>query len=399
MDLIEVFRTAVMAIRTNKVRSFLTALGIIIGVASVILLVSIGSGLQSFVTKEFESLGANMLFISPGKIRFSGGGPPVNTEAKFDFEDVDKIGKLGAPIVKASGMITRGLTIKYRTESYYGSLAGTNEDYMEYGNVEIDQGGFFGKSAVERGQNVAIIGHTIYKELFGEGREAVGKEIDISGRQVKVIGVLKEKGGIGGSGGDNTYVVMPVTAASKITGIKKPAAVMVQTETAEDTAIAARKIKQYFERRGLTDDDYTIMEPKELLESINSFLGVVTGALSGIAAISLVVGGIGIANIMLVSVTERTREIGLRKAIGATKRDIAVQFLVEALMLSLLGGAIGIAIGWGFSAILNQFIETSVTLNSVMLAFGISSLVGIISGLAPAVRAGNLNPIDALRYE
>jgi putative ABC transport system permease protein len=398
MDFIEVFRMAVTAIRTNTIRSFLTALGIIIGVASVILLVSIGSGLQNFVTKEFESLGANMLFISPGRISFSGGGPPVNTEAKFDFEDVDKIGNLGSPITKASGMITRGMTFKYRTESYYGNLAGTNEDYMEYGNVEIEQGSFFGKSAVERGQNVAIIGHTIYKELFGEGKVAVGKQIDVSGRQVKVIGVLKEKGGFGG-GGDNTYVVMPVTAAAKITGIKKPAAVMVQTETAEDTMIAARKIKQYFERRGLTEDDYSIMEPKELLESINSFLGVVTGALSGIAAISLVVGGIGIANIMLVSVTERTREIGLRKAIGATKRDIAVQFLVEALMLSILGGIVGIAIGWGFSEILRQFIETSVTLNSVILAFGISSLVGVISGLAPAVKAGNLNPIDALRWE
>lgn len=364
MDIVEVFRTAVMAIRTNKVRSFLTALGIIIGVASVILLVSIGSGLQSFVTKEFESLGANMLFISPGRVSFSGGGPPINTEAKFDFEDVEKIGKLGPPIVKASGMITRGMTFKYRAESFYGNLAGVNEEYMEYGNVELAAGEFFGRAAVERGQNVAIIGNKIYTELFGEGRAAVGKEIDVSGRQVKIIGVLEEKGGFGGSGGDNTYVLMPVTAASKITGIKKPAAVMVRTETAEDTAVASRKIKQYFERKGLTEDDFTVLEPKELLDSINSFLGVITGALSGIAAISLVVGGIGIANIMLVSVTERTREIGLRKAIGATKRDIAIQFLVEALMLSLLGGAIGIAIGWGFSAILRQFIETSVTVNS-----------------------------------
>ncbi len=399
MDIVEVFRTAMMAIRTNKIRSFLTALGIIIGVASVILLVSIGSGLQSFVTKEFESLGANMLFISPGRVSFRGGGPPVNTEAKFDFEDVEEIGRLGSPIVKASGMITRGMTFKYRAESYYGNLAGVNEEYMEYGNVELESGEFFGRSAVERGQNVGVIGNKIYTELFGEGRSAVGKEIDVSGRQVKIIGVLKEKGGFGGSGGDNTYVLMPVTAAAKITGIKKPAAVMVRTETAEDTAVAARKIKQYFERKGLTEDDYTVLEPKELLDSINSFLGVVTGALSGIAAISLVVGGIGIANIMLVSVTERTREIGLRKAIGATKRDIAVQFLVEALMLSLLGGAIGIAIGWGFSAVLRQFIETSVTVDSVMLAFGISSLVGVVSGLAPAVRAANLNPIDALRYE
>ncbi|OGD08567.1 hypothetical protein A2397_03495 [Candidatus Amesbacteria bacterium RIFOXYB1_FULL_44_23] len=399
MDTIEVFRTAITAIRTNKVRSFLTALGIIIGVASVILLVAIGSGLQQFVTKEFESLGSNVLFVAPGRVSF-GGGPPMSMDAKFDFDDVKRIGNLGSPIVKASGMITKGITIKYRSETFYGNLAGVNGDYMEYGNVELETGSFFSNSAIERGQMVAVIGHKVLTELFGEDGKALGKEIDISGRSVEVIGVLKEKGGIGGgSGDDNTYALMPVTAASKLTGIKKPAAVMVRTETAEDTTIASRKVKQYFERKGLTEDDYTIMEPKELLESINSFLGVVTAALSGIAAISLVVGGIGIANIMLVSVTERTREIGLRKALGATKRDIAIQFLVEAVMLSLLGGGIGIGMGWGLSTLMKKFIETSVTLDSVMLAFGISCAVGIVSGLAPAVRAGNLNPIDALRYE
>ncbi len=149
----------------------------------------------------------------------------------------------------------------------------------------------------------------------------------------------------------------------------------------------------------MTDDDFTVLEPKQILETVNSFLGVITVALSGIAAISLVVGGIGIANIMFVSVTERTREIGLRKALGATKRDILMQFLIESLTLSILGGGVGILIGGGLSILMNKFIETYVTLNSVILSFGISAIVGVVSGIAPAIRAGNLNPIDALRYE
>lgn len=399
MDRIELFRSAGRAIRTNKTRSVLTTLGIIIGVASVILLVSIGSGLQKFVTAEFESLGANTLFIAPGKINL-GGGPPQNVEAKFDFDDVGRIADLGEPIVRARGMISRGATMKYRSKSFYGNITGTSEDYLDFGNVKIADGSFFGRSAVERSQMVAVLGHKVYEELFGAGRTAVGQEIDIAGRKVTVIGVLEEKGGgIGGSGDENTYVFVPVTAAIKITGIKKPAAVMVETRDAESVSTAARKIKNYLYKKNLTDDDFTVMEPKELLASINSFLGVVTAALSGIAGISLVVGGIGIANIMLVSVTERTREIGLRKAIGATRGDIMWQFLIEAVVLSALGGAIGIGIGSGFSLVLRKFIETSVTGQSVALAFGISSLVGIISGLAPAIRASRLDPIEALRYE
>lgn len=400
MDFSELIRSSTRAVRTNKTRSFLTTLGVIIGVASVILLVSIGAGLQSYVTREFESLGSNVLLISPGRISFSG-GPPQNVEAKFDFDDVRNIENLGEPIIRASGMISRGVTLKYKSKSYYGTVAGVDQDYPQYGNTEIETGRFFSKSEQERSKMVVVIGHKVYTELFGENGNAVGKDIDIAGGRVAVVGVLKEKGGgFGGGGGDeNSYVMMPVTSASKLTGIKKPAAVTVRTRTAEDVPIAARKVKEYFYRKNLTDDDFTIMEPKELLNTINSFLGVVTGALSGIAAISLVVGGIGIANIMFVSVTERTREIGLRKAVGATYRDILFQFLAEAIMLSVLGGSVGILIGMGLSLLMGTFIETSVTGGSVVLSFGISCLVGVISGIAPAIRAAKLDPIVALRWE
>ena len=399
MDTFEIFRTATTAIRTNKVRSFLTTLGIVIGVASVILLVAIGSGLQRYVTDEFEALGSNVLFISPGKVQFSG-GPPRNVEAKFDFEDIRNIERLGDPIIDAGGMIVKGGTMKYRSKSFYGSIAGVGENYLEFGNVEIETGKFLSAGMVERSQKVAVIGNKIYTELFRKGEKAVDKEIDVAGTKVVVVGVLKEKGGgIGGSESENNYVFLPITTAIKVTGIDKPAAAMVRTKDAEGISLAAKKVKDYFYKKNLTDDDFTVLEPKELLETIQQFLGVVTAALSGIAAISLVVGGIGIANIMLVSVTERTREIGLRKAIGATKRDILIQFLVEAMMLSLLGGGIGIGLGWGLAELMGKFIQTEVTVDSVLLAFGISAVVGVVSGIAPAIRAGNLNPIDALRYE
>ncbi len=399
MDVAELFRSAVVAIRTNKTRSVLTTLGIVIGVASVILLVSIGNGLQNFVSKEFEALGSNSLFVAPGKVSF-GGGPPQNVEAKFDFDDVRRIEDLGDPIVSARGMVSKPSTFKYRSETFFGSIVGVSEDYLDYGNVKMEYGEFFDKSALERSSMVGVIGNKAYIELFGEGERGIGKEISVAGKTVKIIGKLQEKGGgFGGAGDENTYLLMPVTSAMKVTGIDKPAAVMVKTADAEGVSLAAKKIKNYFEKKKLTDDDYTIMEPKELLASINSFLGVVTGALSGIAAISLVVGGIGIANIMLVSVTERTREIGLRKALGATSGDILRQFLIEAVVLSILGGGLGILIGGGLSMLLRQFIETSVTSGSVIMAFGISAIVGIVAGLAPAIRASRLNPIEALRWE
>ncbi len=402
MDPIELLRSSIRAIRTNKVRSVLTTLGIIIGVASVILLVSIGNGLQTFVTKQFEDLGSNILFIAPGKVSVGGGGgQPISSEAKFTFDDVTEIAKMGAPITAAFGSIVKPSTAKYLNKTYDVTVAGVSGQYGKIRNLKANDGIFITDTMVERSQRAIVLGPKVVEKLFRPGEKVIGKEIDVSGQKLIVVGVTESKGGgLGGGTGDvDSYAYIPVTTAQKIFGIRRPASVSVQTDSPDNVARASSMIKRYFDRRGLTSDDYTILEPKEILEQINTFLGAITGALSGIAAISLVVGGIGIANIMLVSVTERTREIGLRKAIGATRKDILVQFLIEAIILSALGGIIGIAIGWGLSSLISRFIETAVSWQSVVVAFAISALVGVISGLAPAINASRLNPIDALRYE
>jgi putative ABC transport system permease protein len=401
MDTTEIFRSAILAIRTNKSRSFLTTLGIIIGVASVILLVSIGNGLQVYVTKQFESLGANLIFVAPGKIKISsGGGRPMNFTSKFTFDDVRELERLGGAISKVSGQLTKSGTAKLGNKAYDITLEGVDEKYPAMTNIKVQSGQLITKSMVERSQNMVVVGPKVVANLFPAGTDSLGKQIDISGRKFTIVGVTESKGGgFGGSGDQDSMALIPVTTAQKLLGDKNPGSIIVQANSAEEVPLATQKVKNYFYRRKLTDDDFTVLEPKQILDTINSFLGVVTGALSGIAAISLVVGGIGIANIMLVSVTERTREIGLRKAIGATRRDILVQFLVEAIILSVLGGAIGIGLGAGASMLLRSFIETSVTWQSVLLSFGISAAVGIISGLAPAIQASRKNPIEALRYE
>lgn len=400
MDILELMRSSMQAIRTNKTRSILTTLGIIIGVAAVILLVAIGNGLQSLVTRQFAQLGSNIIFIVPGKVNLrSGPGRPTTFEPKFDFSDIENLRILGAPITDAAGLINKNATAKYRSKTYDVTLNGVDATYTKIRSIKATQGKFITKSMVEQLQRVVVLGPKVATHLFGS-TNPIGQMINISNFKFSVVGVTESKGGGFGGGSDqDSFVYIPITTATKILGDKKPGSISIAVQTAADLGRGSTMVKKYFARKGLTQDDYTILEPKEILATITTFLGAVTGALSGIAAISLVVGGIGIANIMLVSVTERTHEIGLRKAMGATQPDILWQFLIEAIVLSAMGGVIGILLGIGLSAIIARFIETTVTWQSVALAFGVSAAVGIVSGFAPALRASRLNPIDALRYE
>ncbi|MCX6705204.1 MAG: ABC transporter permease [Candidatus Woesebacteria bacterium] len=395
----EITKLAVRSLFRNKSRSILTMLGIIIGVSAVILLVSIGQGLQSYITQQFESLGSNLVMVLPGKVGTGGGisGAPNLAGSKLTLSDVDKLSRLGGAIETAGGGIEMPSTVSYLGKSKYTTTAGLTAEYQKMRNLTTSDGRMMTDSDVRAGRNVVDIGPGIVDVLFN-GANPIGKQITIGGQKFQVVGVLS-KIGSGGFGVDvNSFVVLPVTTAQKLFGMKSVQAIGVKAVDKDSIPAAITQVKKELGKR-LKADDFSVLDSSSLVATINQILGVVTFALGGIAAISLIVGGVGIMNIMLVSVTERTREIGLRKAVGAKPRDILVQFLIESVTLSVAGGGLGVAIGFLGSLIINQFITTTVTFWSVALAFGVSAAIGIIFGVAPAARASKLNPIEALKYE
>jgi len=400
MNFLEIIKISFQAIKTNKIRSFLTTLGIIIGVSSVILLVSIGSGLQSYVTKQFQSLGSNNLFVMPGKINTQGGGGGArSTINKLEFQDAANIEKLGEPIVLSSIVLEKTATIKFGNKTSSTTIIGIDDKYHLIGNLKVQRGKLISRFQVSTAKSVADIGSVISKNLKAKN-DLLGEQITIADRKFTVIGINEEKGGGGFGPSVDDSIYIPYSTYRKLFSAENPSMITVKVSSEQKSLEAQNMIKKYyFEKRKLTEDDFTVIDQKELLNTINQFLGVITVALGGIAAISLLVGGIGIMNIMLVSVTERTKEIGLRKAIGATPANILIQFLIEALVLSLVGGALGIALGFAGSLALSRAIETQVTWQSIAMAFGVSSFVGIFFGVAPAVKASRLSPIEALRYE
>jgi len=399
MNITEYFLLALRALRTNKIRSMLTMLGIIIGVASVILLVSIGTGLQAFVTSQFASLGSNKVFVLPGKVDLKRvGGRPTTPVSKFELDDVNDIIRSSDVITDVTPVLTQTGTVIYQGEIVSSEVFGVWENYFKMGNFSVEKGSSITQSDVERTRKVIVLGSKPAKDLFGD-TDPVGKTVTLGEIRYQVKGVLVSKGGGGALGADiDERVVIPFTTALRQFNQDRPFMLLVEAVDQDAVVEAAGDIRRVLLRR-LKADDFTVLEQKELLSTITQFLSVITVALGGIAAISLLVGGIGIMNIMLVSVTERTREIGLRKAVGATGRDILLQFLIESVIVSLVGGIIGIVLGGAGSLALRSFVQTEVTLWSVLLASGFSGLIGIVFGVAPAIRASRLDPIEALRYE
>jgi putative ABC transport system permease protein len=396
MNLKELLRLSVGALRANKMRSLLTMLGVIIGVFAVILLVSLGSGLQAYISSQISGLGSNLIFVVPGQASGArAGGSQTN---KLIMEDATNLTNGLQGIADVGPIVQQVATLKNKGRSDKGAtVIGTTSNYPQIiVSTTLDQGSFFNVSQQRLGSRVAVIGQTVVTSLFPD-EDPIGQQITVAGNNYTVIGTLQSRGSVFGIDEDNTIVV-PIAAAQRQFGIANINALYLSARSSALVRIVKARANTILLKR-LTSDDFTIETQEQTLSTVTNIISSLTAALGGIAAISLIVGGIGVMNIMLVSVTERTREIGLRKALGARRSDILKQFLFEAVILSVTGGIIGILLGLGASYILAKFFISQVTPWSVILAFGFSAAVGIIFGIAPAYRASRLSPIEALRYE
>ncbi len=393
----EAVSLAFSAIYKNRMRSFLTVLGIVIGVMSVILLISLVTGLKTYITGQIQGLGSNLLFVIPGRIggARSPGGIQTN---KLLYSDAVNLKNKLADDADVSGAVQKNTTLKFENKNDKGTAVfGVESNYPKIvAALKLTEGRFFKESESTAARKVVVIGKTVRENLFGSGNP-VGQTITVDSLRYTVIGVLGSRGSIFGIDADNSIYV-PFLAAQRQFGITNLNTIYISAKKSDEVKIVQQKAINILKKR-LSEDDFTVQSQEQALSTISQITGVLTLALGGIAAISLIVGGIGIMNIMLVSVTERTREIGLRKAVGARPNDIRTQFLVEAVTLSGFGGIIGIVIGVGISFIIGRFFTTTVPLWSVGLSFGFSMLVGVVFGVAPAIRAAKLDPIQALRYE
>lgn len=403
MSFIESLRVSFRSIKANGLRSVLTMLGIIIGVAAVIAMVAIGEGTSASVASQINGLGSNLLIVSPGQAtqgRISLGAGSLNTLTLTDAEAIAQKESVSgvAPSVNGRAQLVWG------SNNYSTSLEGTTESFLEVRNAQVAQGRFFSNFEVQKQFNVAVVGTEVVTNLFG-GSNPIGETIQINRLPFTVIGVLKSQGSSGMTNNDDRVLIPVTTAMSRLTGGKYVNSIYVSAASAEQMTQAqadtAETLRAQHNLRPSESDDFRITSQSDILSTAQAVSGSMTALLSGIAAISLIVGGIGVMNIMLVSVTERTREIGIRKAIGAKKRDILRQFLIEAVTLSLLGGVIGILLGIGAALAVSKLggMATAITISPVLYAFLTSTAVGVIFGVYPARKAAQLKPIDALRYE
>ena len=408
IDAATTFSIAIRAVKANKMRSILTSLGIIIGVSAVIIMLAIGNGAQITIQNEMKSMGTNLIMVRSGTSTSGGkrmghGSQPTMKAADGNAlqERIDSI-SLAAPVLNDSGQIV------YGNANWSTSIIGTDNRYFEIKDWTLAYGRYFSQTDTKNGGKVTILGMTVVKELFGDV-DPIGKTVRIKGIPFTVVGVTTERGQSGpGMDQDDTVYIPLSTAQKKVTGISFPDMVnmiMLQTKTAEQTYTSQKEIRALLRQRhnlGVNkDDDFVIMNLTQMMEMMETSTKVLTILLGSIASISLLVGGIGIMNIMLVSVTERTREIGIRMAIGAKRWDIRLQFLTEALVLSLIGGLIGVAVGLigvGLVSALSSF-QAVVSVFYILLPFSFAGVVGLFFGFYPAYKASILNPINALRYE
>lgn len=405
MNFSESFFTALDSLLANKLRALLTMLGVIIGVAAVIALMSIGNGVNSFITSEIQSFGTNLISITTD---------PDNSDGQpaLSVVDVEALSNpLNAPEISGVSATVDGVQEVIRgSNASRASVIGVTANYLALNNLnEFQAGDGLTQQDLDTAARVAVLGATVAEDLFEEDFP-IGQPVKINGVSYQIIGVLEESGSAFALSDSDVYIPM-TTAHSRLysdrtrSGDRAVTRIIAQAASEEETDAAIEQITETIrDQHGIiyaADDDFTIFSQTDLLDTFNTVTATFTAFLGAVAGISLIVGGIGIMNIMLVSVTERTREIGIRKAIGALKRDILAQFLLESIVLSVLGGTIGILLGWTISTAAGQALDvpTLVSFGNVALATGFAMAVGVIFGIYPAWRAASLRPIDALRYE
>jgi putative ABC transport system permease protein len=388
MRFFQTIKLAIKNIRSNKLRSALTMIGIIIGISSVIVLVGIGSGSTKQITSQVQSLGTNLISANTSS----------NGSKQFTLDDVKNVEAIQG-VDKVAPIISTSTTVKVDKNSQNASVTGTTSNFLDIRNMNIGEGRFIADLDVDYRGKVAVLGSNIASQLYGF-TDPVGKNIDIKGNTYEVVGVLKSQGSSMGSNTDD-MVIIPSTTAIGLAGTRNVQNLYIKALDQNNVDALTNEINGYLNNFfKSTDNNNRVMSQKQLLDTMSSITSTMTYLLGGIAAISLIVGGIGVMNVMLVSVSERTKEIGIRKALGGSRKDILIQFLIEALVLSSLGGVSGVLFGLGLGWAVTAFgMSMTFSMPIVIVAFSFSLAVGIVFGIFPAYKASKLKPIDALRFE
>ncbi|HAU07467.1 MAG: ABC transporter, permease protein [Candidatus Yanofskybacteria bacterium GW2011_GWF1_44_227] len=407
MIISDLFEETYSALLANKARSGLTVLGIVIGIGSVIAMISIGQGAKGTIESSIQNLGSNLVIVMPGAQR--GVGIQVNagrgSAQTLTQDDADALKEQVVLANDVAPELSSRYQITAKGTNTNTQVVGTVPSYLTVRNVELEDGSFISEQNLRSLSKVVVLGPTVRDDLFGEGVSPIGQSIRIRSVQFKVIGVMKAKGGSGFNNPDNTMYIPLSTAQKFLAGNASVSQISVQAVDQNSMAeLQAQITALLLDRHNISDPalaDFSTLNQADIVATASSVTDTFTILLAAVAGISLVVGGIGIMNMMLTTVTERTREIGLRKAIGAKRKDINLQFLAEAVLLTFSGGALGIIFGWVVSLLVSRFggIATSISISSILLAFGVSAAIGIVFGYYPASRAAKLNPIEALRFE